>query len=105
MALFDQSVIQSSVLTHKELKHEELIYKKETEKHIPEEVGIVGKVLIHRYFKRYILEVQQTLLSKATYNKHIPQKNEKRQYVSVAAVRMFKCQALTITRLNNFPSQ
>ena len=42
-------------------------------------------------------------MSKVTYNKHIPQKKEKRQYVSVAAVRMFKCQALTITRLNNFP--
>ena len=37
----------------------------------------------------YIQGVQRTLLSKATYNKNIWQKEEKQQYITVSTVSMF----------------
>ena len=43
----------------------------------------------YSYIHVYIEGIQQTLLSKASYNKYICQKKEKLQYISVGTERMF----------------
>ncbi|CAL8365855.1 unnamed protein product [Arctogadus glacialis] len=43
----------------------------------------------HGHANIYLQGIQQTPLSKATYNKSICQKKEKQQYISVGTVRMF----------------
>ena len=47
------------------------------------------------YSFTYLFRVDQTLLSKETYNKFICQKKEKQRYISKDAQRT-KCQALKI---------
>ena len=56
-------------------------------------------IVYNIYIHINIQGVQQTLLSKATYNQYICQKKGKQQYISVGTVRMFieqsaNCQAL-----------
>ena len=49
----------------------------------------VELIVYNIYIHIYIQGVQQTLLSKATYNQYICQKKGKQQYISVGTVRMF----------------
>ena len=52
---------------------------------------ILPKVMqVRPMFSVSIQSIQQTLLSKATYNKYICQKKEKRQDIAVNTVKMFR---------------